>query len=165
MWKVLFLVANCEAYLDDVVYSNDWESHMVTHGNHHISWHGGRSGINAPHLSQDLCHHWLSSSHHQTSAMTFSRFGWLLLFSRNSFRSESSLTDLFSLAKKLVWDSRYTATGPGQLEVIELTMNCISKLALVKCEAICPTDKAWLKMGHATDQTKQQIYNRVSENE
>ena len=31
MWKVLSGIANCKAYLDDVVvYSNDWESHLET---------------------------------------------------------------------------------------------------------------------------------------
>ena len=44
------------------------------------------------------------------------------------------------------------ATGPGQLAVIESTMNsCVPKYSRVKCEAICRTDKAWLKLGHQQD--------------
>ena len=27
---------------------------------------------------------------------------------------------------------------------------CIPKYSRVKCEAICPTAKAWMKVGHAT---------------
>jgi len=41
------------------------------------------------------------------------------------------------------------ATGPGHLAVIELLR--IPKYSGVKCEAICPTAKARLKLGHETE--------------
>ena len=44
------------------------------------------------------------------------------------------------------------ATKPGHLTVTESTINCKPKYSRVKCEAICPTAKAWLKLGHETGQ-------------
>ena len=53
----------------------------------------------------------------------------------------------------------FTAPRHEHLAVIELTMT----KSRVKCEAIFLTAKVWLKLGHETGQTQQQIYNRMSE--
>lgn len=45
---------------------------------------------------------------------------------------------------------------------------CIAKYSRVKHEAICPTAKAWLKLGHATEQwsePNQLIYSRIAVNQ
>lgn len=59
--------------------------------------------------------------------------------------------------------------GPGHLPVTESTTNSSAfQSILVKFEAICPTAKAWLKLGRATaqsPQTYQEIYNRMIERE
>lgn len=49
------------------------------------------------------------------------------------------------------WLACFEATGPVKLVVIEWTMNFAVYQNILKCEAICPTAKAWSKLGHQHD--------------
>lgn len=49
----------------------------------------------------------------------------------------------------MIW-ARFSDTGPGLLAVFELTMNSfVYQSILESYEAIFPTTKTWLKLGHA----------------
>jgi len=51
----------------------------------------------------------------------------------------------------MIW-ACFAATGPGHLAVIESTMNSSGYQSILeKCEAICPTAKAGLKLAHQQD--------------
>ena len=102
MWAALASLANCEAYLEDVlVYSPDWESHMKTllsvyqlfknasltlnlsnceFSKAAITYLGNEvgAGSGSPPFSQDQCCCWVPSVHHQTPTVAFSRTSRLL---------------------------------------------------------------------------------------